>query len=108
MWLAATNRFFLAPPSAAERIEEANRRLDVSNFRLWATGNVRNAVVRDKELRERLARYWVEEKEVYEEREVVDGINGALAKIDMQQLGSMADSRAQDIMSALPRPQPPG
>lgn len=101
MYLSSTNRFFLAPPSPAQRVEAVSSALEASNFRLWATGNVRNAVVRDKELREDMTRYWLEEKEVFEDRNVIRAIQAALERTDMRALSQAAEQRSTDILNAL-------
>lgn len=101
MWLAATNRFFLTPPTVAQRLETIAKGVEQSNFRLWASGNVRNTTVRDRDLREKVARYWNAEKGLYEEREVIDAIKSALTRIDMAKLADVADQRAGDVINAL-------
>lgn len=100
MYLASTNRFFTLPPSPAQRIEVAARALEGSNFRLWATGNVRNTVVRDQELREDMTRYWAEEREVFEDEDVVKATQAALERIDMRALNNAAEQRSLDIVNA--------
>jgi len=107
MWLAATGRFFVEPSATTmvDRLEAVGRAVEGANFRLWATGNVRNAVVRDRGLMQRVGAYWMEEKDIYEEREVVDGIKGVLARINVPQLAHMAGSRADQALGALQLPQ---
>lgn len=100
-WLSSTNRFFLAPPSLAHRVETASRALDAANFRLWATGNIRNATVRDLELRDNLTKYWQEEKNIYEAREVVTAIQSALERTDLRNLSQIADARSSDIVRSI-------
>lgn len=100
MWLAGTNRLFVKPFTLAERVELIGRVLDKSNFRLWAAGHIRNAVVRDPSLRGRSARYWADESQIYEEREVVDGMKGALSRIDVPRLREDAAQKADEIVKA--------
>lgn len=107
IWLAATNRFFITQPTVVQRLDTLIRAVESSNGRLWATGNVRNTVVRDRELREKVARYWNEEKGLYEEREVVDAIQGALTRIDIGKLANIAEQRAGDVVEALKPQRPP-
>lgn len=101
MYLSSTNRFFMAPPSPAERIEAATKALEASNFRLWANGNVRNAVIRDKELREDMTRYWQEEKHIFEDPDVVKAIQATLQQTDMHALSNAAEQRSTDIIKSL-------
>ncbi len=82
VWASSTNRIFVIPPSAAERMESSMKVLDNVRGRLSATGIVRNAMVRDEGLRRRGEGYWKREgvvmQEVMGEREVVEGLRGAL------------------------------
>lgn len=101
MYLSSTNRFFLLPPSAAQRIGNVSNALDASFFRLWALGNARNAILRDEGLRGDMSRYWQEEQGVYEQREVVAAIRDALRQTDMQKLGQRAEDSSTAIVHAL-------
>lgn len=82
LWASATNRIFTVPPTAAERMEASLKTLDGARGRLSATAIVRNAVARDEGLRRRGEGYWRREGvvmgEVMGEREVVEGLRGAL------------------------------
>lgn len=108
IWLSATNRFFMQPPGTVDRLDALARAMEAANFRLAATGNVRNAVVRDRALLGKTENYWTFEKNVYEEREVVDATRAALARINMQQLTDMAKARVGDILNASQPPPPAG
>lgn len=108
-WLAATNRLFRAPPSVDSRLDDAAKALEVLNFRLLAAGNVRNAVVRDRELAGKTARYWAQQiaadAGMHEEREVVDGMREALTRIDrgiglqQQPVGERAQIQADAVIT---------
>ena len=83
LWLSSTNRMFVVPPSAAERMETAMRVLENARGKLNAVGIMRNAVVRDEGLRRKGEAYWRQEGqvmgEVMDEREVVEGVRNALS-----------------------------
>ena len=83
LWLSSTNRMFVIPPSAAERMETAMRMLENARAKLHAVGIMRNVVVRDEGLRRRAETYWRKEGqvmgEVMDEREVVEGVRNALS-----------------------------
>ena len=83
LWLSSTNRMFVVPPSAAERMETAMRMLENARGKLNAVGIMRNAVVRDEGLRRKGEAYWRQEGqvmgEVMDEREVVEGVRNALS-----------------------------
>lgn len=83
LWLSSTNRIFVIPPSAAERMETAMRTLENARGKLNAVTILRNVVVRDEGLRKRTEMYWRKEGqimgEVMDEREVVEGVRNALS-----------------------------
>ena len=83
LWLSSTNRMFVVPPSAAERMETAMRVLENARAKLHAVGIMRNVVVRDEGLRRKAEAYWRREGlvmgEVMDEREVVEGVRNALS-----------------------------
>ncbi|GKZ29447.1 hypothetical protein AbraIFM66950_004855 [Aspergillus brasiliensis] len=62
IWLSATRRFFFTPPSQAEQVEQVVSAslgaLSGSTSKLHAVSVARNAVVRDKMLRDRDDAYW--------------------------------------------------
>lgn len=101
LWLSATNRFFVSPPAPEQRLGLIQQALGQSNFRLWSTGNIRNTVVRDKELREGMTRYWNDEKEIYEDASVVRAIKNALNRTDMHALELEADRSSEGVMNAI-------
>jgi len=82
-WLSSTNRMFVVPPNAAERMETAMRTLENGRGKLNAVGILRNVVVRDEGLRRKSEVYWRKEGlfmgEVMDEREVVEGVRNALS-----------------------------
>ncbi|GAT25472.1 similar to An04g00630 [Aspergillus luchuensis] len=62
IWLSATRRFFFTPPSQAEQVDQVVSAslgaLSGSTSKLHAVTVARNAVVRDKMLRDRDEAYW--------------------------------------------------
>ena len=82
LWASSTNRLFVNPVSSAERLEGVTRIMEATRGKLGAVGIVRNVTVRDESLRKRGEAYWKKEGEimgeVMDEKEVVDGIRGAL------------------------------
>ncbi|RAH61833.1 hypothetical protein BO85DRAFT_455941 [Aspergillus piperis CBS 112811] len=62
IWLSATRRFFFTPPSQAEQVDQVVSAslgaLSGSTSKLHAVSVARNAVVRDKILRDRDEAYW--------------------------------------------------
>lgn len=92
LWTSATNRLFVIPPTAAERMETSIKVLESARGRLGALGIVRNVVVRDEGLRRKGEAYWKQEgqimTEVMGEREVVEGMKSALGsgRIDVTKI----------------------
>ncbi|KAI0974960.1 hypothetical protein F4678DRAFT_421479 [Xylaria arbuscula] len=102
VWLTATNRFFDSPLSPAARVEAVTRRLLATKSKLSGVGIVRNTNLRDEDLRARTATYWAHEgqvmREVMEEREVVEGVNDALAnRINIQNISRDAENYALNM-----------
>ena len=107
LWAAATNRMFVVPPSVAERMEGAMRVLESVRGRLGAVGIVRNVVVRDEGLRRKGEVYWKREgqvmAEVMDEREVVEGISGALGsgRVQVATIEEEARKYAEGIVGGI-------
>lgn len=106
LYLSSTNRAFVVPPTAAERIEGVVRVLGGAKSKFNAVGIVKNTAIRDEELRGRMAGYWTHEgmlmREVMEEREVLDGVNDALAnRIDIGNIERDADMYASSVLMPL-------
>lgn len=82
LWATSTNRLFVIPVSTAERLEDVTRVMEATRGKLGAVGIVRNVTVRDESLRKKAEAYWKREGdvmgEVMSEKEVVDGLRGAL------------------------------
>lgn len=107
IWLSATNRYFVKAPTVKEKLTGLVQGVELMNARMWATGCVRNTTVRSDALTEQTRRYWEHEGDMYEDREVVDAMRAALARVDMQQLGMTADQKAGVVVGALQPPPSP-
>ncbi|KAH0543823.1 hypothetical protein FGG08_001862 [Glutinoglossum americanum] len=110
LYLSSTNRKFVQPFSPAERLESATRTLEAASSRLRADGALRSAVVRDEVLRGKMQSYWVAEGnimgQIYEEPDVLDSVNGALRRLNVQQITEEAGRYADGVIGALPGLQP--
>ncbi|MCJ1404046.1 hypothetical protein MMC11_007270 [Xylographa trunciseda] len=82
LWATSTNRLFVIPVSAAERLESVTKVMEATRGKLGAVGMIRNVTVRDENLRKKAETYWRREGEimgeVMDEKEVVEGIRSAL------------------------------
>ena len=106
LWLTSTNRLFVAPLTAAERLDHAIRQLETTSGKLTAVGVVRNATVRNQNLRNANDAYWKREGDVMEEvmaeREVVNDMRGALSsgRINLPRVEKEAGLYADNIIDA--------
>ncbi|KAI0472438.1 hypothetical protein F4859DRAFT_104612 [Xylaria cf. heliscus] len=109
VYVSATNRLFAMPLDPAARVEAVTRQLLATKSRLSAVGIVKNTALRDEDLRARTSAYWTHEgrlmREVMEDRDVVEGVNDALAnRINIQDISRDAETYA---LNMLPQPRPP-
>lgn len=123
IWLSSTNRFFFKPPSSEEQIDGAVtmavQALTGANTKLHASSVTRNAVVRDKVLKNRDDLYWqtmVDSEtpgatgegkilnNVWEEEEVARAMSRAMAGqggIDLAQLGVNANEFVRGVTEGM-------
>ncbi|KAA8574318.1 hypothetical protein EYC84_005807 [Monilinia fructicola] len=102
MYLSSTNRAFVSPVSPAEKIEATTKIIEETRNRLNAVALMRNASVRDKDLRGKVEDYWVKEgdfmREILETREVVDGMKNALeSRVNLVTVQKEADAFADAV-----------
>ncbi|KAG9244052.1 hypothetical protein BJ878DRAFT_542659 [Calycina marina] len=103
LYLSSTNRFFVTPPSAAERVESAIKTIAGARNGIGSIMILKNTIQRDKQLREVAERYWIREgmamSEAMEDREVVEGVQNALEeRIDMAGITRDADAYARSVV----------
>jgi hypothetical protein len=106
LYLSSTNRAFVVPPTAAERVEGVVRALGSVKSKISAVGIVKNTAIRDEELRGRMTGYWTHEgmlmRDVMEEREVVEGVTDALTnRIDIRNIERDAEMYAGNVLLPL-------
>ncbi|KAH8428845.1 uncharacterized protein LDX57_006522 [Aspergillus melleus] len=127
IYVTATNRFFFAPPSQADQVDQlVNNSLSAltgASAKLHATSVTRNAVVRDKLLKERDDSYWrtvvetqadqgrigngdpsVDATSIWEEEEAVRAMSQAMGGqggVDMAKLGVNAAEYVNGVTAGL-------
>ena len=107
VWLSGTNRaFIVGGPTTAQRIADVLRGLHIVRGKMTAAGSVKNTATRDAELRNRGDAYWNREVmlmgEVMQEREVVDGVNDALAlRLNLANIQRDADGYVEELFRPL-------
>ena len=105
IWLQATGRAFLTPPSTSERLVKHARVLEILVGKSRGLGIVRNGVVRDAGLRRRVEDYWVKEgevmRDVFEEPEVLDAQRKALGRLDKARVDREADMYLEKILGGV-------
>lgn len=107
IYLAATQRFFVQPPGLPERLSAMAQVMEMGSVKLWATGVIKNSVVRNGELKRKEAEYWEEEGKVWEEREVVSAMQAVLKRWGRVQLAALekaAEERAEGVVGMLGGP----
>jgi hypothetical protein len=106
LWLSSTNRAFVVPPGAAERLETVNRTMESTRGKLGGLSIVRSVVSRNDNLRRKNDAYWRKEGEfmgeIMDEREVVEGMRNALSsgRINVANVEAEAGKFAEAITSA--------
>ncbi|KAF2480256.1 hypothetical protein BDY17DRAFT_303520 [Neohortaea acidophila] len=102
MWLQATHRAFLTPVSNGERVGESTRMVEMVLGKVRGLGMVRNGSARDAGLRRKVESYWVKEgevmKDVFEQPEVLQAQRNALARVDINRIGTEADAYIDSIL----------
>ncbi|KZF25712.1 hypothetical protein L228DRAFT_280934 [Xylona heveae TC161] len=110
MYLSSTNRLFVTPPPPAMRIENSTKMLEAAQRKLQSLGMMRNVILRDAPLRSLMEKYWIAEDkvmtEIFEDREVVDGMNVALGRTNVDVIMDDAEKYATRIVSAVPGGEP--
>lgn len=109
IYLAATRRFFVttAPPipEAIERTATIARALEAQNVKMTSLGALRNTIMRDPKLREKLGQYWTQERrmmgEVDQDREVVDSMSRAMEGMNMQATEAKAEEFAEMVVGSI-------
>ncbi|KAF2085943.1 hypothetical protein K490DRAFT_74816 [Saccharata proteae CBS 121410] len=105
LWLTSTNRWLVQPLSLSERLEDSTRAVEMVKGKLSMLGAVKNTVMRDRGLRERNEAYWTNEGvvmgEVSEEREVVEGMNQAMGRMDLTTLEEQAAGMADSVVAVM-------
>lgn len=105
VWLQGTGRGWVRKREVGERVGELGVVLEGLVGRARGLGVVRNAVGRDRELRERVEDYWVKDEEVMrdvgEEGEVVAAQRRALERVDLRRLEGEAEKSVEAILGSV-------
>lgn len=105
MWLTSTNRWLVIPPSTSEQLTATTNALMGAYGQLNLLGNLRNAIVRDNELRTVQGEYWLSEsremQDIEREREVVDAKNIALSRMDFEKTQRRAEIYVDQMFTAI-------
>lgn len=106
IFLSATNRAFATPPTPLNRLAPLQRQLLAVRAKMSALAIVRNTAVRDADLRARSNAYWAHEvdlmADIMEERDVVSGVNDALAnRISIDEITRDAEAYSRSVLQPL-------
>ncbi|QIW98131.1 hypothetical protein AMS68_003649 [Peltaster fructicola] len=105
IWLQATGRAFLAPPSAGEKLAEHTRLLETTLVKTRGLGVLRNATMRSSEMRQLNNDYWRKDEEVmrdvFEEPAVLQAQRNALSRMDITRIGREADQFVDPLIAGI-------
>lgn len=108
VYLSGTGRWTigLEGPRLEEKLESLTKAVETIAARLHADNFLRQAVVRNKQLREKMANYWAEEeilgKEIMQEEDVQQSrLNFATAKMDMDRLADEAGKKSEGMIDRI-------
>ncbi|KAE9980156.1 hypothetical protein BLS_009049 [Venturia inaequalis] len=105
LWLTSTNRWLVKPASITEQLNVATQTLAESYTQINIVSSLRNAIVRDNELRATQEEYWLvnaqETRNMESEREVIDARNIAMSRMDMDRLKGTYDNVLERLFAGL-------
>ncbi|KAK3067346.1 hypothetical protein LTR53_015844 [Teratosphaeriaceae sp. CCFEE 6253] len=105
IWLQATERAFLTPAPAAERVLDHAKVLEGVLARARGLGVLRNGTVRDAALRGTVDGYWVKEgevmKDVFEQPEVIEAQQHAIRRMDIVRVGREAEGYIETVLGSV-------
>lgn len=105
LWLTSTNRWLVKPASITEQLNEATQTLAESYTQINIVSSLRNAIVRDNELRATQEEYWLanaqETRNIESEREVIDARNIAMSRMDINRLKGGYDNILERLFAGL-------
>lgn len=105
LWLTSTNRWLVKPATITEQLSEATNTLADSYTQINIVSSLRNAIVRDTELRATQEEYWLlaarEAQSIESEREVIDARNIAMSRMDINRLKGTYDNFLEHWLSSL-------
>jgi hypothetical protein len=106
LWASATNRLFVTPYTAAERLERISQQLQVAGGKTTAAGIVSNAVARDPQLRQKHDQYWQQEtvamRDIMSDEQVVQAVRAARSsgRINVEAMERDARTYAEGLVAA--------
>ena len=106
LWVSATNRLFVTPYLAGERLDRVSQILQVATGKAAGAGLIANAVARDAELRRQHERYWQREsaatREVMQDDLVQQAVRAARSsgRVNLEVIEREARAYAEGLVSA--------
>jgi hypothetical protein len=105
LWLTATNRWLAKPPGLYQQLTDALVALHEVHVKYATLGRMRNAILRDDELREASGAYWAREprimEEIHSDRGVVDAKRTAMSRTDPEKLRRDAEAWVDQTWNAI-------
>ena len=104
MWLTATNRWLVKAPSTTEQLQQLAQQSAAAHAQINLLGNVKNAIVRDNELRARQDLYWRREQEemagIMQDEAVRTATTSVLAREDYDKTRRRAQMYVEQVLNA--------
>lgn len=104
LYLSATNRMFVVPPTISEKIDNTTAALAIVQLRIRSANVLKNTIARDGELRAIDAAYWSHEglvmQEAMESEEVMNSMRDAVenGRLDPEGMDRAADDFTRRII----------
>lgn len=104
LYLTSTNRWLVKPPSTTEQLQQLAQQAAATHAQVNLLGNVKNAVVRDAELRGRGDLYWRREQEemagIMQDEHVRTAVTSVLAREDYDKTRRRAQIYVEQVLNA--------
>jgi hypothetical protein len=104
IYLTSTNRWLVKAPSTTEQLQNLTQQAAATHAQLNLMANLRNATVRDNELRGRQEAYWRREQEemagIMQEEGVRNAVTSVLAKEEFDKTRRRAQIYVESVLNA--------
>jgi hypothetical protein len=104
LWLTSTNRWLVKAPSTTEQLVQLTQQVSAAHAQVNLLANLRNAIVRDGELRAGTDAYWRREQEemasIMQEENVRIAVTNVLAKEEYDKTKRRAQAYVEQVLNS--------